>query len=50
MLSTAEELSLPLPGTALVQQLFRAVEASGEGDLGTQALIKAVERLGAMDR
>jgi 3-hydroxyisobutyrate dehydrogenase len=49
VLSTAEELSLPLPGTALVQQLFRAVEASGEGDLGTQALIKAVERLGAME-
>ncbi|UCH36116.1 MAG: NAD(P)-dependent oxidoreductase [Armatimonadota bacterium] len=48
VLSTAEELGLPLPGTALVQQLFRALEASGEAELGTQALIKAVERLAAM--
>ena len=44
VLSTAEELGLPLTGTALVQQLFRALEASGEAELGTQALIKAVER------
>jgi 3-hydroxyisobutyrate dehydrogenase len=48
VMTTAEELHLPLPGTALVQQLFRALEASGEGELGTQALIKAVERLGAL--
>jgi len=48
VMSAAEELGLPLPGTALVQQLFRALEASGEGELGTQALIKAIERLGAM--
>jgi len=49
VMSTAEELHLPLTGTALVQQLFRALEASGEGELGTQALIKAVERLGALE-
>jgi len=48
VLSTAEELGLPLPGTALVQQLFRALEASGEAGLGTQALIKAIERLAAI--
>ena len=48
VLSAAEELGLPLAGTALVQQLFRALEASGEGELGTQALIKAVERLGGL--
>jgi 2-hydroxy-3-oxopropionate reductase len=48
VLSTAEELGLPLPGTALVQQLFRALEASGEAELGTQALIKAIERLAAL--
>ncbi len=50
VLQSAEELRLPLPGTALVQQLFRALEASGEGELGTQALIKAVERLGGMEQ
>jgi 2-hydroxy-3-oxopropionate reductase len=48
IMETAEELRLPLPGTALVQQMFRALEASGEGELGTQALIKAVERLACM--
>lgn len=41
-------LRLPLPGTALAQQLFRAVEAEpGGGLLGTQAMIRAYERLAA---
>jgi len=44
-LAAAEELKLPLPGTGLVQQLFRAVEAAGMGEKGTQALIIALEKL-----
>jgi len=44
-LESASELGLPLPGTALMNQLFRAVEAEGGGDLGTQAVIKALEKL-----
>jgi 3-hydroxyisobutyrate dehydrogenase len=44
-LEAATELNLPLPGTALMNQLFRAVEAEGGGDLGTQAAIKALEKL-----
>src|SRR5438874_366377 len=44
-LEAASELQLPLPGTALMNQLFRAVEAEGGGDLGTQAAIKALEKL-----
>jgi 2-hydroxy-3-oxopropionate reductase len=44
-METAEELNLPLPGTALVQQLLRAVMAEGNGDLGTQALITTMEKL-----
>ncbi|MGE0480619.1 MAG: NAD(P)-dependent oxidoreductase [Phycisphaerae bacterium] len=45
--SAADALHLPLPGTALAQQLFRAVEAEpGGGELGTQALIRAIEKLG----
>lgn len=42
----AHAAAVALPGTALAQQLFRAVEAlpSG-GDLGTQAMIQAVRRL-----
>lgn len=42
----AERLRIPLPGTALSQQLFRAVEAEpGGGELGTQAMIRAFDRL-----
>jgi 3-hydroxyisobutyrate dehydrogenase len=44
-LETAEEQAIPLPGTSLVHQLFAAVEAEGLGDEGTQALIKALEKL-----
>lgn len=47
VMETAEELHLPLPGASLVNQLFRAVEAAGGGELGTQALVKALERLAA---
>lgn len=45
-LETAADVQLPLPGTGLVQQLLRSVEAYGEGEDGTQALMKALERLG----
>ena len=44
-LAAAEELKLPLPGTALVHQMLRAVEAGGWGDKGTQAAIFAMEKL-----
>lgn len=47
-LEAAEMLDLPLPGTALTQQLFRSVQAAGGGDEGTQALVKAIERLGSL--
>lgn len=46
----AGALRLPLPGTALAQQLFRAVEAeTGGAELGTQAMIRAFERLAGDD-
>ena len=44
VLEAADELRLPLPGTALMNQVWRAVEAEGGGDLGTQAAIKALEK------
>jgi 3-hydroxyisobutyrate dehydrogenase len=46
VMEAARSVSLPLPGTALAQQLFTAVEAEGGGKLGTQAMIRAFERLG----
>lgn len=44
VLEAANELRLPLPGTALMNQVWRAVEAAGGGDLGTQAAILALEK------
>ncbi len=46
VLDSAKDLRLPLSGTALCQQYFRANEAYGEGDLGTQAMYKVLKRLG----
>jgi 3-hydroxyisobutyrate dehydrogenase len=44
-LATASELRTPLPGTSLVHQLFSGLEAEGAGGEGTQALVKAIEKL-----
>lgn len=44
-LETARGLSLPLPGTSLVNTLFRSVEAHGMREKGTQSLITALESL-----
>ncbi|MBN2447561.1 MAG: NAD(P)-dependent oxidoreductase [Phycisphaerae bacterium] len=47
---TAQAATIPLPGTALAQQLFRAVEAEpGGGELGTQAMIRAIRKLAGSD-
>jgi 3-hydroxyisobutyrate dehydrogenase-like beta-hydroxyacid dehydrogenase len=44
-LRAAADVGVPLPTTALVHQLFAAVEAQGGGALGTQALVLALEAL-----
>lgn len=44
-LAAAADLSLPLPGAALVHQLYRSVEAAGRGEKGMQALVTAIETL-----
>lgn len=41
----ARELNLPLPGTAMVSQFLAAMQADGAGREGTQALVKALEKL-----
>jgi 3-hydroxyisobutyrate dehydrogenase len=46
VLGAARTLGLPLTGTGLCQQYFSANQAHGEGDLGTQAMFKVLERLG----
>ncbi|XP_010433135.1 PREDICTED: probable 3-hydroxyisobutyrate dehydrogenase-like 1, mitochondrial [Camelina sativa] len=44
-LNECQRMGLALPGLALAQQLYLSLKAHGEGDLGTQALILALERL-----
>jgi 3-hydroxyisobutyrate dehydrogenase len=44
VLEAANEMELPLPGTALMNQIWRAVQADGGGDLGTQAAIQPLEK------
>lgn len=44
---TAREKKLPLTVTALAETYFRAVQADGGGRLGTQAVAKVLEKLGA---
>jgi len=44
-LASAERLGVQLPLTAIVQLLFGAVEARGGGELGTQAIVTALEAL-----
>lgn len=44
-LAEARRMKLALPGLALVEQLYRAVEAQGHGCQGTQALTLALEAL-----
>ena len=48
-LDEAREMKLALPGLALANQLYISLQAHGEGDLGTQALILALARLSNTD-
>lgn len=49
VLGAASELGLGLPGVSLVHQLFNNIEAAGEGDEGTQALVKSLERMAGVE-
>ena len=45
-LEVARDNALPLPATSLVSQMFASLEAEGMREEGTQALIKALQKLG----
>ena len=45
VLSAAYESGVPLPATALAQNLFTSAQSSGHGRAGTQALFTVLERL-----
>lgn len=46
-LEEAQKMHLALPGLALVRQLYIALQGSGQGQLGTQALVLALDRISA---
>jgi len=48
-LAEANRMDLALPGLALAHQLYRAVKAQGDGQLGTHALQKAIAQLSGID-
>ncbi|MEN9933910.1 MAG: hypothetical protein RLZZ387_489 [Chloroflexota bacterium] len=49
VLSAADELGVPLPGTALIHQLYRTLQARGLGHEGNHALVKALENLAGFE-
>lgn len=49
VLAAADQLGVPLPGTALIFQLYRTLQAQGLGSEGNHALIKALERLAGFE-
>lgn len=49
VLQTAAELGVAIPGTALANQLYAAVEGEQDGTLGNQALILPLEKLAGVE-
>lgn len=47
-LDEAKRMNLSLPGLALANQLYLSVKAQGNGKLGTQALMLALESMNGM--
>ncbi len=45
VMGAAQDLGISLPGASLVHQLFHSVEADGNEEKGTQALVTALEKL-----
>jgi 3-hydroxyisobutyrate dehydrogenase len=49
VLEAADELGVPLPGVALVFQLYRALQTRGLGQEGNHALVKALEEMAGIE-
>ena len=45
IMETSDNIKMPLTGTAIVQQMFKNLDAEGMRDKGTQAVVTAVEKL-----
>ena len=48
-LAESRRMGLSMPGLALAEQLYRAVQAQGYGDRGTHALTLALAQLSGID-
>jgi 3-hydroxyisobutyrate dehydrogenase len=48
-LAEARRMDLALPGLALAHELYLALRAQGDGRCGTQALVRALARLSAVE-
>ncbi len=49
VLEAADALGVPLPGTALVFQMYRALQQRGLGSEGNHALVKALELMSSIE-
>jgi len=49
VLGAAHELKVSVPATSLVHQLYHTVESEGLSDNGSQALIRALEKMAAVE-
>jgi 3-hydroxyisobutyrate dehydrogenase len=49
VLGAAHELKVALPATSLVHQLYHTVESEGLSDSGSQALIRALEKMAGVE-
>jgi len=49
VLEAADQLGVPIPGTSLIFNLYRPLEAGGLGEEGNHAMIKAIERLAGIE-
>lgn len=49
VLDAADDFGVPLPGTSLIFQLYRTLQAQGLGSEGNHALVKALEHLAGFE-
>jgi 3-hydroxyisobutyrate dehydrogenase len=49
VLAAANDLGVPIPGTALVYQMYRALQNQGLGAEGNHALVKALEMMSGVE-
>lgn len=49
MLEAADQVGVPMLGTAQIFQMYRTLQQAGLGQEGNHALIKAVERLAGIE-